>query len=128
MFCWSPTLAASDQHKESDMAQNYVQEGDMITVEAAPYALKGGDPALVGSLFGVAVSDAASGTEVVLGVFGVWTLPKVAALAIAVGDVVYWDDTLKLVDKTATANTRIGVAVTAAANPSPTVNVRLTGP
>src|SRR6266536_4776425 len=110
------------------MAQNYVQEGDFITVAAAPYAVSGGDGCLVSSLFGVAVSDAASGAEVVLGVFNVWTLPKVSALAISVGDVVFWDDTAKLVNKTSAGNTRIGVAVTAAANPSPTVNIRLTGP
>jgi predicted RecA/RadA family phage recombinase len=91
---------------------------------AAPYALSGGDTALVGAIFGVAVSDAAIGAEVVLCVTGVWTLNKVSALAIAVGDVVYWDDTAKLVNKTASATTRIGVAVTAGANPSATVNVQ----
>src|SRR6266571_2984928 len=106
------------------MAQNYVQRGHAITVAAAPYDLTGGSPALVGAaLFGVAVSDALTGAEVVLCTTGVWTLNKVSALAIAVGDVLYWDDTAKLVNKTNT-NPRIGVAVSAAANPSPTVDVR----
>jgi predicted RecA/RadA family phage recombinase len=108
---------------------NYVQEGRHITVAAAPYALTSGDGALVGNLFGVAAGDAESGAEVVLGVVGVYSLAKVSALAIAVGDPIYWDDSAKLVttDGTAGANSLIGVAVTAADNPSATVQVRLNG-
>ncbi len=58
---------------------------------------------------------------------GVFTLPKVSALAIAIGDKLYWNDTVKLVNKRASGNTPIGVAVTAAANPSGTVAVQLNG-
>ena len=54
--------------------QNFVQEGRHITVAAAPYALSGGDGALVGNLFGVACGDAESGAEVVLAVVGVFDL------------------------------------------------------
>jgi predicted RecA/RadA family phage recombinase len=108
------------------MATNFVQPGETLTL-AAPAAVDSGGGVLIGSIFGVAQGDAASGALVDIATEGVWTLPKVSALAISVGDVLYWDNTAKLVNKTASGNTRIGVAVTAAANPSGTVRVRLNG-
>lgn len=106
--------------------KNYIQRGDNITV-TAPYALASGAGALVGSLFGVATGAADSAAEVVLSTVGVFSLPKTSALAIAVGDRVYWDDTAKVVNKTSSGNTLVGVAVSAAANPSASVDVRLNG-
>lgn len=106
--------------------KNYVQPGDTLTL-AAPYDVSSGDGALVGGIFGVAAGDALSGASVDLVTRGVFTLPKTSALAIAVGDRLYWDDTAKAVNKTPSGNTLVGVAVTAAANPSGTVAVRLNG-
>lgn len=106
--------------------RNYVQRGDTLDVTAAA-AISSGDGVIVGSIFGVANVDAEIGDTFALDVVGVFNLPKVSALAIAVGDTVYWDNANKVVTKTASGNTKIGVAVTAAANPSPTVNVRLNG-
>lgn len=106
--------------------KNYVQKGENLTLPA-PNALSSGDGALVGSIFGVAAGDADNGADVDLVTEGVFEMPKVSALAISIGDKLYWDDTAKLVNKTASGNTLIGVAVTAAANPSGTVNVRLNG-
>lgn len=106
--------------------RNYVQRGENVTA-VAPYALASGAGALIGSLFGVATGAADSGAEVVLDTLGVFTLPKTSALAIAFGDRVYWDDTAKVVNKTASGNTLIGVAVSVAANPSGFVDVRLNG-
>jgi predicted RecA/RadA family phage recombinase len=106
------------------MATNFVSPGETLTL-AAPATVASGAGVLIGSIFGVAQGDALSGALVDINTQGVWTLPKVSALAIAVGDVVYWDDTAKLVNKTASGNTRIGLAVSAAANPSATVRVRL---
>ncbi len=106
--------------------KNYVQTGDNLTL-AAPYDVASGDGALVGSIFGVAAGDAVSGDDVDLVTRGVFEMPKTSALAISAGDQVYWDDTAKEVNKTSSGNTLIGVAVTAAANPSATVNVRLNG-
>jgi predicted RecA/RadA family phage recombinase len=108
------------------MAKNYVQTGENLTVPA-PANIISGSGVLVGSIFGVALVSALSGEELDMSTVGVWNLPKVSAQAIAVGAKVYWDDTAKLVTTTATSNTLIGVAVTAAANPSGTVNVRLNG-
>lgn len=106
--------------------RNFVQRGDTIDVTAAA-AIKSGDGVIVGSIFGIANVDAAIGDTYALDTVGVFNLPKVNALAIAVGDAVYWDSANKVVTKTAGGNTKIGVAVTAAANPSATVNVRLNG-
>ena len=106
--------------------RNYVQRGDTLDVTAAA-AVKSGGVVIVGSIIGVSNVDAEIGDEFALDVVGVFELPKVAALAIAVGDVVYWDSANKLVTKTAGGNTKLGVATSAAANPSPSVNVRLNG-
>lgn len=106
--------------------RNFVQRGDTLDVTAAA-AISSGDGVIVGSIFGVANVDAEIGDTFALDVVGVFDLPKVSALAISVGDTVYWDSANKVVTKTASGNTKIGVAVTAAANPSPTVIVRLNG-
>ncbi|MEC5321762.1 DUF2190 family protein [Aurantimonas sp. A3-2-R12] len=106
--------------------KNYVQKGENLTLPA-PYALSSGDGALVGSIFGVAAGDAAIGAEVDLVTEGVFVLPKVALDAMAVGTPVYWDDAAKLVTITATGNTKIGVSVATAVNPSGTTSVRLNG-
>ena len=104
---------------------NEVQRGRVITL-TAPYAVASGAGALVGSIFGVAAAAYANGATGEFQLEGVFTLLKTSALAIAVGDLIYWDDTAKVVNKTNT-NKLIGVAVSAAANPSATVNVRLNG-
>lgn len=106
--------------------RNYVQKGENITLPA-PAAVSSGDPVLVGSLFGVAAGDAESGADLDLVTTGVFEMNKVSALAIAIGDKVYFDAATGLVNKTASGNTLIGVATSAAANPSGTVNVRLNG-
>ena len=106
--------------------KNFVQMGDTLTL-TAPYAVASGAGALVGSIFGVATGTVASGGEGEFKTTGVFDLAKTSALAISVGDKVYWDNTNKEVNKTASGNTLVGVATTAAANPSATVNVRLNG-
>lgn len=104
--------------------KNYVQPGNNLTVPS-PAAVASGDVVVIGAIVGVAAGDAASGTDLDLVTEGVFTLPKVSALAIAIGDLVYFDSATKLVNKTASDNTLLGKAVTAAANPSPSVNVKL---
>ena len=104
---------------------NFIKRGDVITL-TAPYAVSSGGGTLVGSIFGVATTDVASGASGEYMTQGVFTLPKTSALAISVGDLIYWDDTAKVVNKTNT-NKLVGVATSAAANPSATVAVRLNG-
>ena len=106
--------------------KNFVQRGDTLDVTAAA-AVASGDVVVIGSIIGVSNVDAEIGDSFALDVVGVFTLPKTSALAISVGDVLYYDAANKVVNKTASGTTKIGVAVTAAANPSPSVNVRLNG-
>lgn len=107
------------------MATNYVQEGDVLIL--APGAnVAAGEGYLFGTgLFGIAVNDVQSGVAGAFVTEGVWTLPKTSALAIAVGDRVFWDATNKVVNKTSAAQQCIGIAVSTAANPSASVNVKL---
>lgn len=108
--------------------KNFVQDGDLVTV-AAPATVTSGAGALVGKLFGVAVSDAASGAQVVLATRGVFTLPKVGSQAWTVGADIYWDNTNKYCTTTATSNTLIGKAMVAVGSGSgeTTGTVRLNG-
>ena len=107
------------------MAANYIQDGD--TLQLAPGAdVASGTGYLFGAaLFGVALTDAKSGVASSFAVEGVWELAKTSALAIAVGDRVFWDATNKVVNKTSTGQQQVGIAVAAAANPSTTVLVKL---
>ncbi len=106
--------------------KNFIQEGDVITL-AAPYDVLSGAGFLVGAIFAVAAYDALSTVAVEGATEGVFSIKKTSALAIGIGDKVYWDNTAKEVNKTSAGNTPIGVATSAAANPSSTVNVRLNG-
>ena len=106
--------------------KNHVQKGENITVPS-PADIASGDVVVIGNLVGVAAGDAATGGDLDIVTVGVFALPKTSALAIAVGDRVYWDSTNSIANKTASGNTLLGVAVAAAANPSATVNVRLNG-
>jgi len=104
--------------------KNYIQRGATLTI-AAPAGVLSGGVVIAGSLIGIANGDADSGASVDVDVEGVFDLPKVSALAINLGDTVYWDATNKLVTKTASGNTKLGYAVSGAANPSATVAVKL---
>lgn len=106
--------------------KNYVQPGNNLTL-TAPADVLSGDVVKVGAIVGVAAGDAASGAKFDLVTVGVFDLPKVAAQAIAEGDVIYWDADAKLATKTASGNTKLGAAVAAAANPSSRLPVRLSG-
>ena len=105
--------------------QTYVQKGDVL--ELTPSAdVDAGEGYLFGAaLFGVAVDDVTSGSAGRFITEGVVTIAKTSALAIAVGDRVFWDATNSVVNKTTTAQQCVGVAVEAAANPSSTVKIKL---
>lgn len=104
---------------------NYIQGGDIVTV-VAPATLTSGSGFIVGALFGVASSDAASGDDVEMVVEGVVDLPK-AAVAITQGAKLYWDNTAKNLTTTATGNTLVGCAIVAAAGGDSTVRMLLNG-
>jgi predicted RecA/RadA family phage recombinase len=106
--------------------KNFVQPGDTITIPA-PADVTSGGVVVSGSIVGIAAGDAESGDSVDVKTTGVFDLPKVSALAIAVGEIVYYDSGTKLVNKTSSGNTKVGVAVKASANPSASARIRLTG-
>lgn len=105
--------------------KNFVQKGDTLPLTPSAAVASGVGFLFGTSLFGVAANDVAAST---LGEFvteGVVEIAKTSALAIAVGDRLYWDPAAKVVNKTATAQQCVGIAVAAAANPSPTVTMKL---
>jgi len=104
--------------------KNYIQPGVNLTVPA-PAAVVSGQVVVIGALHGIAAADAASGEDFDLVTEGVFELAKVSTESFAVGDPVYYASATKLVTSTVGSNTKIGLAVTAAPNPSGAVNVKL---
>lgn len=105
--------------------KNYVQPGKVIDIVAPTGGVVSGQIVVIGSLIGVSNLTAAEGEPSVIDTEGVFEVPKTSALAIAVGDKLYWDATNKVVNKTASGNTLVGIAVAASANPSPTAKLKL---
>lgn len=108
------------------MARNYRQPGENIEL-IAPYDRTSGQGALIGSLFGVALVNVATGSRAAFGTVGVWDLAKLSAQAWTEGARIFWDNTNRHCTTVATGNTLIGVAAAAAANPSAVGTVRLNG-
>lgn len=110
---------------------NYVQPGEVITVDPGATVAAGTGIMVGTALFGVAVIDGVSGTPIPIRTEGVVNIAKTSALAISVGDVLYWAPGTSVVNKTSAAQRAVGVAVEAVANPSATVKMKLgvpTGP
>lgn len=108
--------------------KNFIQRGETLTL-TAPYAVSSGAGALVGSIFGVAATDVASGEEGEFQVAGVFDLTREtgASTGFSQGALIYWDNTNKRITKTVGTNKLIGVAVKAAADGDATGHVRLNG-
>lgn len=107
------------------MTTKFVQDGDILTLAPAADVAAGVGYLFGAGVFGVAINDVASGANGAFATEGVWTIGKTSALAISVGDRLFWDATNKVVNKTTTAQQCVGVAVEAAANPSSTVKIKL---
>lgn len=104
--------------------KNFVQQGVNVRL-TAPAEVKSGDGVLVGSLFGVAATDAAAGNGVECTTEGVFTLPKVTGTGLTQGAVVYWNDTAKNVTTASSGNHLIGHALADAASAATQATVRL---
>ena len=91
----------------------------------APAQLVSGQPLLIGTAFGVVVKSAAQGRRFRLLLEGCFRLPKNLAEAWSLGNPLFWDNTNAVVTIASAGNTRIGIAIAAAANPSAIGNVRL---
>lgn len=105
--------------------KNFINSGDLLDL-APGAAVASGVGYLFGtSLFGVATDDVASGVVGTFCVEGCVDIAKTSALAITTGDRLYWDSVNKVVNKTATAQQCVGIAVADAANPSATVRMKI---
>lgn len=105
--------------------KNYVAYGDNVDFTASADVASGAFVLLSAALFGFATSAVANGASGVLKTKGIFTVSKTSAQAWSVGDVIYWDATNSVFTTTASGNTKVGVAVLAAANPSATGRIRL---
>lgn len=101
--------------------RSFAQTGDVLDLDPGTSVGLGVGHLFGASLFGVAALAAVAGTKSAFVVGGVVTIAKTSALAIAVGDALYWDATNKVVNKTSSGQQQVGVAIEAAANPSSTV-------
>lgn len=107
------------------LATNYVQDGDTLDLTPGSAVADGVGFLFGAALFGVALTTAVTTAASAFRIRGVVTIGKTSALAIAVGDRLFWDATNKVVNKTATAQQQVGIAVEVAANPSATVKMLL---
>lgn len=105
--------------------KNFILSGDVLPLTPGA-AVASGIGYLFGTgLFGIATDDCAISTEGSFVTEGVVDIAKTSALAITTGDRLYWDATNKCVNKTATAQQCVGIAVADAANPSAIVRMKL---
>lgn len=105
--------------------RNFVQEGRTLTLTPSANVAAGEGFLFGAALFGVAKQAVTSGQPGEFLVEGVVNIAKTSALAISVGDRVFWVPGSKVVNVTATSQVNVGVAVAAAANPSATVRIKL---
>ena len=105
--------------------KTYIQKGDTLTLTPTAAVASGVGYLFGASLFGVATNDVAANAAGEFLTEGVVEIGKTSALAIAIGDRVFWDAANKVVNKTTTSQQCVGIAVAAAANPSSTVKIKL---
>lgn len=106
------------------MAQNFIQEGNTLTITAGA-DITSGSPVKVGNIVGIALGDIANGATGQIKIKGVFELPKKASLAISEGDVCHWDASPGEVTKTQGDGYFLGFAVEAAAGDDTVVKVLL---
>ena len=106
--------------------KNYKSNGNTPIVTLTADAASGAG-VLTGAMFGVAQSAGIIGDTIAVVRTGEFDLPKLEAQAWVQGAVVYWDDGNSRCTTVATGNTKVGFAGAAAANPSATGAVILSG-
>ena len=105
--------------------KNYVMCGNTLSLAPGADVAAGVGYLFGTSLFGVAAEDVNNGEVGAFVAEGVVEIAKTSALAIAVGDRLFWDATNKVVNKTTTSQQCVGIAVSAASNPSATVLMKI---
>jgi predicted RecA/RadA family phage recombinase len=104
---------------------NFILRGKTLTLTPGAAVAAGAGYLFGTALFGVATAAVANGVPGEFITEGVVEIAKTSALAIAVGDVVYWVPGSSVVNKTTSGQRAVGVCVEAAANPSATVLIKL---
>lgn len=85
------------------MSRSYIQPGDVLNALIAPTGgVVAGTGVMIGNLFTIPQTTAAQTLPFDGYVTGVHSHAKAASQAWTVGQVVYWDDTLKIFSSTAT--------------------------
>lgn len=88
--------------------------------------VKVGDVVPVGiNMIGIAVLSGLTGEQISLEIEKVWTITAKSADVIAVGDVVYWDDTLKVITTDNTDTVRAGTAISSKGATAGTIDVKI---
>lgn len=104
--------------------RNFIQPGKILSMIAPAGGVASGEFVKIGSIFGVATTSAAEGLPFELATGEVYELPKTSAQAWAIGNDIYADSS-GIMTTVSTDNTKVGVAVAVAANPSGSGLVRL---
>lgn len=73
------------------MATNYVQGEVLVIDAAAPATVVSGQVVRLGKIMAIAMKDITSGATGPFGITGVFTVPKVTAGVVAVGEGLMWD-------------------------------------
>lgn len=107
--------------------KTHIEPGTTLTLAPSADVASGIGFLFGAGLFGVACKDVTNGTNGPFQVEGIVTINKTSALAISVGDRLFWDSANKVVNKTSAAQQQVGIAVTAAGNPSATVQMKIGG-
>ncbi len=107
--------------------KNYVQPGEVLEFTAPAGGVVAGTGVKIGDVLVIATITAAAGAKFTGVRTGVVDHAKLSAQAWTEGQQVNWDDTNKRFTTVTTGNYRAGVAAEAAANPSATGKVVLSG-
>lgn len=106
------------------MATNYIQEGKSLNFTPSGADVASGDFVVIGTIGAVAKTDIADGKTGAVHVCGVFSVPK-ASGAVTQGAKLYWSSANSNLTTTASGNTIVGVAATAAASGDSNVQLLL---
>ncbi|WP_299082821.1 DUF2190 family protein [uncultured Paraglaciecola sp.] len=105
--------------------KNFIQPGNTLDLTPSSDVASGTGFRFGTSLFGVAVNDVSSGQSGAFLVEGVVEIAKTSALAVSVGERLFWNVANSVVNKTSTSQQCVGIAIEDAANPSDTVKMKI---
>ena len=106
--------------------KNYVQPGEILTLTAPTGGVVSGNAYLVGAVLGIAVADAAAGSNFESTTTGVFNLPVDAVDTPTEGQAAYWDNANAQFTVESVGNVLAGCFVSAK-DASNLANIKLTG-